>query len=304
MRNNDQRDKKVKKQEQRQKEARRKKPGQPAQQRTGVTILFLFIVALLSLPSSYGVFSALLLMHDVFISSLSFLGYELFYIIAAYFIMKNGLRRDLLKIEMAAFMMAIVLNIIADYTRRVPGSLVSEAQLLATFSSLDLVMAIIESLALSGLAFVTAILMKYLYKEPTASSPSPGTQADETTRPPVPALPSEMPEEVPPVPRVLPPDPAGRTPSPAPVAPVAPVPDPSASLPDQAPPPAASLPTSAPEPLPEPLFNAEDNPQHEPDEPTVTVAGDNHQYRQEFGSAVSYDTDEDEEHDPLNGTRD
>jgi hypothetical protein len=300
MRNNDQRDKKVKKQEQRQKEARRKKPEKPAQQRTGITILFLFIVALLSLPSSYGVFSALLLMHDIYISSLSFLGYELFYIIAAYFIMKNGLRRDLLKIEMAAFMMAIVLNIIADYTRRVPGSLVSEAQLLATFSSLDLVMAIIESLALSGLAFVTAILMKYLYQEPTVSSPSPGSQADETTSPPVPALPSEMPEEVAPGPRILPPDPAGRTPAPAPVAPV---PEPAASLPDQAPPPAATLPTSAPELLPEPSFS-ENNPQHEPDEPPVTVAVDNHQYRQGFGSAVPYETDEDEEHDPLNGTRD
>ncbi|NJN68227.1 MAG: hypothetical protein HC884_16690 [Chloroflexaceae bacterium] len=229
-------------------------------------------------------------MHDVFISSLSSLGYELFYILAAYFIMKNGLRRDLLKIELAAFLMAMVFNIIADYTRRVPGSLVSETQLLATFSALDLVMAVIESLALSGLAFVTALLMKYLYKPASVLPPPVTAQVTEAPVPPPP----------PPRPHGLPLDASQERESP-PMIP--PIPRPVAHLSSNTHQPSASRPPSPSAPLPGAASTPagttgttiDNHQQHATDEPTVGGVAGNHQHREGFGAVGMYDDEYDAE---------
>jgi hypothetical protein len=145
-----------------QEEKRRKKE---AQTRWWLWVFLpLFAVAILSLPGTLGIYDALVPGRGPFVSAIAAIGFELFYIFAAFLIMKDGLHRSLLNLVIAALVLASILNVLADYRYRVPYSLDDFDTLFSTFNGLAFLLALVEGISLAGLAFAGAFLMKFYHE--------------------------------------------------------------------------------------------------------------------------------------------
>lgn len=168
-----------------QEEKRRKKE---AQTRWWLWVFLpLFAVAILSLPGTLGIYDALVPGRGPFVSAIAAIGFELFYIFAAFLIMKDGLHRSLLNLVIAALVLASILNVLADYRYRVPYSLDDFDTLFSTFNGLAFLLALVEGISLAGLAFAGAFLMKFYHEiKPSPLSmtvPEPVSDMLPTTEP-------------------------------------------------------------------------------------------------------------------------
>lgn len=182
-----------------QEEKRRKKE---AQTRWWLWVFLpLFAVAILSLPGTLGIYDALVPGRGPFVSAIAAIGFELFYVFAAFLIMKDGLHRSLLNLVIAALVLASILNVLADYRYRVPYSLDNFDTLFSTFNGLAFLLALVEGISLAGLAFAGAFLMKFYHEvKPSPLSmtvPEPVSDILPTTEP-EPTFASEQEEATPP----------------------------------------------------------------------------------------------------------
>jgi len=119
-------------------------------------------VALLSVPSAIGVQHALEPTRGVIASWLAAGGFEAVYLSTAILILNGHLRVYAQRVALAAVITAVVLNVIADYTMRVPDGLSSGVTFMATFDWLSLLLSVIESLPLAALAYAMATLLHRL----------------------------------------------------------------------------------------------------------------------------------------------
>jgi hypothetical protein len=155
-----------------------KRRREEAQKRWWIQVFLpLFAVAVLSLPSIFGIYSALEPGRGGGVAAIAAIAYEFFYVFAAFLIMQNGLRRDLVRVELVAFLMALILNVIANYRSRIAEELAAGGTLLSTFSFESFGMSLVESFALTILALIAALLMQFL---PRKDAPAPTQEEEET----------------------------------------------------------------------------------------------------------------------------
>lgn len=122
----------------------------------------LLAVALLSVPSALGVYAALLPTRGPVGAGLAAAGFEAVYISTAILLLTPDLREYARRVALAAVAVAIVLNTLADYQIKVPGGLASTAAAARLFDPLALVLSIVESAPLAGLAYAMAELLHRL----------------------------------------------------------------------------------------------------------------------------------------------
>ena len=123
-------------------------------------ILATLSVLLLSAPSALGVQRALAPTRGDLAGWLAAVGIELAYLSLAFAAFEDRQRQRLAaRVARAAVLTAIVLNVLADYTARVPDGLSSAAQFLTTFDWLLLMLSVLESAPLAALAYTLATLL-------------------------------------------------------------------------------------------------------------------------------------------------
>jgi len=123
-------------------------------------ILAVLSILLLSAPSALGVQRALAPTRGELAGWLAALGIELAYLSLAFIEFDDVQRqRNAARVARTAVATAIVLNVLADYATRVPAGLTSAAAFLATFDWLLLVLSVLESAPLAGLAYTLAVLL-------------------------------------------------------------------------------------------------------------------------------------------------
>jgi len=119
-------------------------------------------VALLGIPAALGVYKALLPTRGPWGAGLAAGGFELVYISTAILVLTPELRAYARRVALAAVGTSILLNSIADYQARVPGGLAGWSQAHALFDPLALILSIVESAPLAGLAYAMAELLHRL----------------------------------------------------------------------------------------------------------------------------------------------
>ena len=123
-------------------------------------ILAALSMILLSAPSALGVQRALAPTRGELAGWLAALGIELAYLSLAFIEFDDQQRqRNAARVAKTAVATAIVLNVLADYAARVPVGLTGAAAFLATFDWLLLVLSVLESAPLAGLAYTLAVLL-------------------------------------------------------------------------------------------------------------------------------------------------
>ena len=123
-------------------------------------ILAALSMILLSAPSALGVQRALAPTRGELAGWLAALGIELAYLSLAFIEFADVQRqRNAARVAKTAVATAIVLNVLADYAARVPAGLTGAAAFLATFDWLLLVLSVLESAPLAGLAYTLAVLL-------------------------------------------------------------------------------------------------------------------------------------------------
>lgn len=135
--------------------------------------LLLIGVGILSLPGAMGIYAALLPARGQSVAALAAVGFELFSIFIAFLVVNGGLSRGLRNVLLLAFCLASLLNVLADYTYRIPGSMNDFATLMATFNGLALSLALVEGISVAGLAFAGVILMKFYHELNPMTLPLP-----------------------------------------------------------------------------------------------------------------------------------
>ena len=115
-------------------------------------------IALLSAPSALGVQRALAVTRGDFASWLAAIGIELAYVTTIILSSATRVQHEARRVALFAVSAAIILNIVADYAARQPESLTSSAAFVQTFDVLLIVLSIVESAPLAGLAYVVALL--------------------------------------------------------------------------------------------------------------------------------------------------
>jgi hypothetical protein len=123
-------------------------------------------VLMLSAPAALGVYMALVSTRGPVAAGLAAVGIELAYLSLALLMLRSELRPHARRVALAAVSTSIVLNVLADYSARVPGGLSSWHALAASFDPLALCLAMIESAPLAGLAFALASLLHRLAEQP------------------------------------------------------------------------------------------------------------------------------------------
>lgn len=124
--------------------------------------LALLAVLLLSVPSAIGVQHALAPTRGEAAGWLAAAGFELVYLSTAILSLSPELRTYAQRVALSAVATAIVLNTIADYSQRVPLGLANATQAWERFDALALVLSLVESLPLAGLAYAMATLLHRL----------------------------------------------------------------------------------------------------------------------------------------------
>jgi hypothetical protein len=123
-------------------------------------------VLMLSAPAALGVYMALAPTRGSVAAGLAAVGIELAYLSLALIMLRTELRSYARRVALAAVGTSIALNVLADYSARVPNGLSSWHALAASFDPLALCLAIIESAPLAGLAFALASLLHRLAEQP------------------------------------------------------------------------------------------------------------------------------------------
>lgn len=124
--------------------------------------LAVLAVALLSVPSALGVFKALEPSRGLVGAALAAAGFEAVYLSTAVLVLTSDLRAYARRVALAAVATAIILNTLADYQVKVPGGLASWAAAQRLFDPLALVLSLVESAPLAGLAYAMAELLHRL----------------------------------------------------------------------------------------------------------------------------------------------
>lgn len=124
--------------------------------------LAVLAVLLLSVPSAIGVQRALAPTRGELAGWLAAAGFEAVYLSVALLVLNSELRRYAQRVALFAVGTAIVLNTIADYQARIPNGLSTWATFRGSFDGLALVLSLIESVPLAGLAFAMATLLHRL----------------------------------------------------------------------------------------------------------------------------------------------
>jgi hypothetical protein len=147
-------------------------------------------VLCLSAPSAVGVYRALEPTRGTVASGLAAAGFELAYLSLSLLVLRPELRQQARLVALGAVITAIALNGLADYGHRVVGGLASWPNAVKLFDPLALVLSVVESAPLAGLAFALASLLHRLAEEPPAEAPQvePVEEAEgRDTPPPAPA---------------------------------------------------------------------------------------------------------------------
>ena len=141
----------------------------------------LAVVAVLALsaPAAVGVYRALEPTRGAGAAGLAALGIELAYLSLALLTLSAELRAHARAVALSAVGTSISLNVLADYSARVPGGLTSWPQAVARFDPLALGLAVVESAPLAGLAFALASLLHRLAEAHDA--PDASGESDEPT---------------------------------------------------------------------------------------------------------------------------
>ena len=144
-------------------------------------ILATLAVLLLSAPSALGVQRALAPTRGELAGWLAAVGIELAYLSLAFAAFADQRRQRLAaRVARAAVLTAIVLNVLADYTARVPDGLSSAAQFLTTFDWLLLMLSVLESAPLAALAYTLATLLHSSAQQHTADAEQPQSHTAHT----------------------------------------------------------------------------------------------------------------------------
>jgi len=144
-------------------------------------ILATLAVLLLSAPSALGVQRALAPTRGDLAGWLAAVGIELAYLSLAFAAFEDRQRQRLAaRVARAAVLTAIVLNVLADYTARVPDGLSSAAQFLTTFDWLLLMLSVLESAPLAALAYTLATLLHSSAQQHTADAEQPQSHTAHT----------------------------------------------------------------------------------------------------------------------------
>jgi hypothetical protein len=130
-------------------------------------------VLMLAAPAALGVFMALVPTRGPVAAGLAAVGIELAYLSLALLMLRPELRGHARRVALAAVGTSITLNVLADYSARVPGGLASWAALRSSFDPLALGLAVIESAPLAGLAFALASLLHRLAEQPEPGETHP-----------------------------------------------------------------------------------------------------------------------------------
>lgn len=125
-------------------------------------VLLIYAMLLLSVPSAMGVQRALAPTRGWAAATLAAIGFELLYLSTSLLLLNGVLQRFARRVALAAVGTAIVLNVLADYTVRVPGGLATWTTAQARFDPLALALSILESAPLAGLAYAGATLLHRL----------------------------------------------------------------------------------------------------------------------------------------------
>jgi len=124
--------------------------------------LAVLAVMLLSVPSAIGVQRALSPTRGELAGWLAAAGFEAVYLSVALLVLNSDLRRYAQRVALFAVGTAIALNTIADYSARIPDGLKTWATFRSSFDGLALLLSLIESVPLAGLAFAMATLLHRL----------------------------------------------------------------------------------------------------------------------------------------------
>jgi hypothetical protein len=129
-------------------------------------------VLLLSVPSAVGVQRALEPTRGWHASWLAAAGFEAVYLAVALLALSPTMRRYAHRVALSAVATAIFLNVIADYSKRVPGGLANWTAAQRLFDPLALGLAVAESVPLAALAFAMATLLHRLAEEEADDLPT------------------------------------------------------------------------------------------------------------------------------------
>ena len=127
--------------------------------------LAVIAVALLSVPSAFGVYHALVPTRGAFAAAMAAAGFEAVYISTALLMLRPALRSYARNVSLAAVIVAVILNTLADYQARVPGGLARWTVAVEQFDPLALALALIESAPLAALAYAMATLLHRLSED-------------------------------------------------------------------------------------------------------------------------------------------
>jgi hypothetical protein len=149
-----------------------------SKRRIGVAIA---AVLALSAPSAVGVFKALEPTRGPLAAGLAAIGFELAYLSLSLLTLRPELRRHASAVAIGAVITAITLNTLADYGTRVTGGLASAAAALTLFDPLALILALLESAPLAGLAYALANLLHRLAETPAEATAIASAPAEAPT---------------------------------------------------------------------------------------------------------------------------
>jgi hypothetical protein len=150
-------------------------------------------VLLLSMPSAVGVARALEPTRGLLAAVAAAVGFELTYLSLSLLRLRPRLRSQARTVALGAVLSAITLNVLADYATRVPGGLASWPTALRLFDPLGLILSLIESAPLAGLAYALASLLHRLAEDEEAAPAEARAATEEAGTPeaqasPAPAL--------------------------------------------------------------------------------------------------------------------
>ncbi len=146
----------------------------------GIAVL---AVLLLSAPSAVGVYRALEPTRGAVAAGLAAGGFELAYLSLSLLTLRPELRQQARMVALGAVLTAIALNGLADYAHRVAGGLASWVAAQHLFDPLALILSVVESAPLAGLAFALASLLHRLAEEQSDPTIADGDRAADLDAP-------------------------------------------------------------------------------------------------------------------------
>lgn len=126
-------------------------------------LLLILAIILCSIPSSLGIYAALVPTRGVYGAASASGGIELIYLSIGLLVLNTKeLQQHARRVQLSAVFAAVFFNTLADYNKRVPGGLKNTQMFTSTFDVLSAVLSFLESLPLAGLAYAASILVHKL----------------------------------------------------------------------------------------------------------------------------------------------